>query len=86
MKMTHVVSVDVGTTYVKGYVVDRKGNVVGNATEKVKLPYPCRCPSNTFLQLAVQQPRPGWAEIEPEGLWSQFQDIVKASINSMQHI
>lgn len=36
----------------------------------------------SVLQLVVEQPKPGWAEIDPEKLWTQFQMVVKQSIAS----
>ncbi|XP_062521880.1 putative glycerol kinase 5 isoform X2 [Corticium candelabrum] len=59
-----VIAVDVGTTNVRAHVVDKQGYVVGKASEK----------------LIVEQPKPGWAEIDHEKLWCQFQTVVKDSI------
>ena len=32
------------------------------------------------MKLIVEQPKPGWAEIDHEKLWCQFQTVVKDSI------
>lgn len=50
-----VVGVDVGTTLIKAAAFDRRGRVVARAQAAT----------------ACETPRPGWVEVEMEGLWRQ---------------
>ncbi|XP_039616292.1 putative glycerol kinase 5 [Polypterus senegalus] len=62
----YVLSVDVGTTTIRGYIYDRDGSVRGASSKKIKLLYP----------------KPGWVEIDPEELWQQFVSIVKEAVQA----
>ncbi|NXS08119.1 GLPK protein, partial [Neodrepanis coruscans] len=60
----YVLGVDVGSTVVKCHVYDRAAAVRGSSCRKVESLYP----------------RPGWVEIDPEVLWSQFLTVVKEAV------
>ncbi|OPJ79106.1 putative glycerol kinase 5 isoform B [Patagioenas fasciata monilis] len=60
----YVVGVDVGSTVVKCHVYDRAATVRGSSCRKVESIYP----------------RPGWVELDPEVLWSQFVGVIKEAV------
>ncbi|XP_064929078.1 putative glycerol kinase 5 isoform X5 [Columba livia] len=60
----YVVGVDVGSTVVKCHVYDRAAAVRGSSCRKVESIYP----------------RPGWVELDPEVLWSQFVGVIKEAV------
>ncbi|XP_032302622.1 putative glycerol kinase 5 isoform X4 [Coturnix japonica] len=62
----YVVGVDVGSTAVKCHVYDRGAAVRGSSCRKVESLYP----------------RPGWVELDPEVLWSQFVGVVKEAVQA----
>ncbi|KAM9541920.1 glycerol kinase 5 isoform 3-T3 [Guaruba guarouba] len=62
----YVVAVDVGSTVVKCHVYDRAAAVRGSSSRKVESLYP----------------RPGWVELDPEVLWSQFVGVVKEAVQA----
>ena len=57
-----VVGVDVGTTRIKAAAFDAQGRVVARAE----------------VATACETPRPGWAEVEMEGLWRQVAATLRA--------
>ncbi|XP_069720852.1 glycerol kinase 5 [Phaenicophaeus curvirostris] len=61
-----VLGVDVGSTVLKCHVYDREAAVRGSACRKVESLYPC----------------PGWVEIDPEVLWSQFVGVIKEAVQA----
>ncbi|KAJ7395557.1 hypothetical protein BTVI_154331 [Pitangus sulphuratus] len=61
-----VLGVDVGSTTVKCHVYDRAAAVRGSSCRKVE----SLCP------------RPGWVELDPEVLWSQFVGVIKEAVQS----
>uniref|UniRef100_A0A803V0Y7 Glycerol kinase 5 n=1 Tax=Ficedula albicollis TaxID=59894 RepID=A0A803V0Y7_FICAL len=62
----YVLGVDVGSTVVKCHVYDRAAAVRGSSCRKVE----------------SLSPRPGWVELDPEVLWSQFTGVVKEAVQS----
>ncbi|KAM9007878.1 glycerol kinase 5 isoform 3-T3 [Ara ararauna] len=62
----YVVAVDVGSTVVKCHVYDRAAAVRGSSSRKVESLYP----------------RPGWVELDPEVLWSQFVGVIKEAVQA----
>ncbi|RMC02143.1 hypothetical protein DUI87_21309 [Hirundo rustica rustica] len=60
----YVLGVDVGSTVVKCHVYDRAAAVRGSGYRKVESLYP----------------RPGWVELDPEVLWSQFIGVIKETV------
>ncbi|NXF54094.1 GLPK protein, partial [Oceanites oceanicus] len=62
----YVVGVDVGSTVVKCYVYDRAAAIRGSSCRKVESLYP----------------RPGWVELDPELLWSQFVGVIKEAVQA----
>ncbi|XP_072200936.1 glycerol kinase 5 isoform X1 [Excalfactoria chinensis] len=62
----YVVGVDVGSTAVKCHVYDRAAAVRGSSCRKVESLYP----------------RPGWVELDPEVLWSQFVGVIKEAVQA----
>ncbi|XP_067157967.1 putative glycerol kinase 5 isoform X1 [Apteryx mantelli] len=59
-----VVGVDVGSTVLKCHVYDRAAAVRGSSCRKIESLYP----------------HPGWVELDPEVLWSQFIGAVKEAV------
>ncbi|XP_041126280.1 putative glycerol kinase 5 isoform X2 [Polyodon spathula] len=66
MKDLYILSVDVGTTSIRGHVYDKEANIKGSSSEKISLLYP----------------NPGWVELDPEELWLQFVAVVKAAVQA----
>ncbi|XP_035190911.1 putative glycerol kinase 5 isoform X1 [Oxyura jamaicensis] len=62
----YVLGVDVGSTAVKCHVYDRAAAVRGSSCRKVESLYP----------------RPGWVELDPEVLWSQFIGVIKEAVQA----
>uniref|UniRef100_A0A8B9IJL3 Glycerol kinase 5 n=1 Tax=Anser cygnoides TaxID=8845 RepID=A0A8B9IJL3_ANSCY len=62
----YVLGVDVGSTAVKCHVYDRVAAVRGSSCRKVESLYP----------------RPGWVELDPEVLWSQFIGVIKEAVQA----
>ncbi|XP_074887856.1 glycerol kinase 5 isoform X2 [Buteo buteo] len=62
----YVVGVDVGSTVVKCHVYDRAAAVRGSGWRKVESLYP----------------HPGWVELDPEVLWSQFVGVIKEAVQA----
>ncbi|XP_062136580.1 putative glycerol kinase 5 [Drosophila sulfurigaster albostrigata] len=63
-KASHIAALDVGTTYVRCFVLDDKCVVKGSAADTVEL----------------LNPQPGYFEIEPEGLWRKIVKVITESI------
>uniref|UniRef100_A0A8C0UZ67 Glycerol kinase 5 n=1 Tax=Cyanistes caeruleus TaxID=156563 RepID=A0A8C0UZ67_CYACU len=57
---------DVGSTAVKCHVYDRAAAIRGSSYRKVESLYP----------------RPGWVELDPEVLWSQFTGVIKEAVQA----
>ncbi|KAK1162580.1 putative glycerol kinase 5 isoform X1 [Acipenser oxyrinchus oxyrinchus] len=66
MKDLYILSVDVGTTSIRGHVYDKEANIKGSSSEKISLLYP----------------NPGWVELDPEALWLQFVTVAKAAVQA----
>ncbi|KAI6063303.1 putative glycerol kinase 5 isoform X1 [Aix galericulata] len=62
----YVLGVDVGSTAVKCHVYDRAAAVRGSSCRKVESLYP----------------HPGWVELDPEVLWSQFIGVIKEAVQA----
>ncbi|XP_035693868.1 putative glycerol kinase 5 isoform X1 [Branchiostoma floridae] len=62
----YVVAVDVGTTTLRCHVYDKLANVKGSSSKKVHLLHP----------------KPGWVEMDPEVLWTDFVDVVNEAIRA----
>ncbi|XP_054242165.1 putative glycerol kinase 5 [Indicator indicator] len=62
----YVVGVDVGSTVLKCHVYDQAAAVRGSSCRKVESLYP----------------RPGWVELDPEVLWSQFVGVIKEAVQA----
>jgi len=69
-----LVGVDVGTTNVRSFVFNERGEVLGQAFQGVR----------------IYSPKPGWSEEEPEDLWratlETMRDAVKASKISAEDV
>ncbi|XP_034482674.1 putative glycerol kinase 5 [Drosophila innubila] len=63
-KASHIAALDVGTTYLRCFVLDDKCVVKGSAADTVEL----------------LNPQPGYFEIEPEGLWRKIVKVITDSI------
>uniref|UniRef100_A0A8C3BFP1 Glycerol kinase 5 n=1 Tax=Cairina moschata TaxID=8855 RepID=A0A8C3BFP1_CAIMO len=63
----YVLGVDVGSTAVKCHVYDRAAAVRGSSCRKVESLYP----------------HPGWVELDPEVLWSQFIGVIKEAVQAV---
>ncbi|MGH0146109.1 UNVERIFIED_CONTAM: hypothetical protein FKN15_045090 [Acipenser sinensis] len=66
IKGRYILSVDVGTTSIRGHVYDKEANIKGSSSEKISLLYP----------------NPGWVELDPEELWLQFVAVAKAAVQA----
>uniref|UniRef100_A0A8C5UDD0 Glycerol kinase 5 n=1 Tax=Malurus cyaneus samueli TaxID=2593467 RepID=A0A8C5UDD0_9PASS len=62
----YVLGVDVGSTVVKCHVYDGTAAVRGSSCRKVESLYP----------------HPGWVELSPEVLWSQFIGVIKEAVQA----
>ncbi|XP_048361507.1 putative glycerol kinase 5 [Sphaerodactylus townsendi] len=62
----YVLGVDVGSTVVRCHVYDKTAAIKGSSTKQVE----------------VLHPQPGWVELDPEGLWTQFVDVVKEAVQA----
>ncbi|KAM8953753.1 glycerol kinase 5 [Pelodytes ibericus] len=63
-----VVAVDVGSTVLRCYVYNQAGEIRGRAEDKIEVLYP----------------RHGCVEIDPEGLWKQFVNVVKGAVKDAE--
>ncbi|KAM4821678.1 glycerol kinase 5 isoform 1-T1 [Thomomys bottae] len=61
-----VLGLDVGSTVIRCHVYDRTARVRGSSARKVDTLYP----------------QPGWVEIDPHALWSQFVAVIKDSVKA----
>ncbi|XP_017488580.1 PREDICTED: putative glycerol kinase 5 [Rhagoletis zephyria] len=66
--MIYIATLDVGTTTVRCFIIDARGEVLGSSTERVKL----------------LNPQPGHFEIEPETLWAQIVSVVNRAVIDAQ--
>ncbi|EDW70094.2 glycerol kinase 5 [Drosophila virilis] len=63
---SHIAALDVGTTYLRCFVLDENCTVKGSAADAVEL----------------LNPQPGYFEIEPEGLWRKIIKVITESIRN----
>lgn len=64
--MSYVLGIDVGTTRVRCFAVDKEGHIV----------------SSHFSNITVLHPQQGHSEIDPEGLWQEFKGVVSSTLTS----
>ncbi|XP_077204890.1 glycerol kinase 5 [Paroedura picta] len=62
----YLLGVDVGSTVIRCHVYDRAASVKGVGAKQVE----------------VLHPQPGWVELDPENLWTQFVDVVKEAVQA----
>lgn len=66
--MSYVLGIDVGTTRIRCFAVNKEGRIL----------------SSHFLNVTVLHPQQGHSEIDPEGLWQDFKDVVNTTLTSGQ--
>ena len=66
--MSYVLGVDVGTSRIRCFAVDKDGQVA----------------CSKFSHITILHPQQGHCEIEPEGLWQDFKAVVSDTISSGQ--
>ncbi|XP_075157684.1 glycerol kinase 5 [Haematobia irritans] len=66
--MCYIAALDVGTTSVRCFVLSEKCEIKGYAVEAVQL----------------LNPKPGYFEIEPEGLWAQIVRVIQNAVKNAQ--
>ena len=66
--MSYVLGIDVGTTKLRCFAVDRDGKQI----------------SSHFTAVTVDHPQPGYSEIDPEGLWLGFKEVVSGTLSNGQ--
>lgn len=66
--MSYLMGIDIGTSGTKTVLFDTEGRVVGSAFEE----YP------------LSQPRPGWAEQDPEDWWRAVRESIRRVLNETQ--
>ena len=66
--MTYVLGVDVGTTRIRCFAIDKQGKPL----------------SSYFTGVKVLHPQPGYSEIDPEELWLGFKDVVSNTLTNGQ--
>ena len=66
--MSYVLGIDVGTTRVRCFAVDREGHVI----------------ASQFTNMTVLHPQQGHSEIDPEVLWQDFKEVVSKTLSSCQ--
>ncbi|KAI8118783.1 putative glycerol kinase 5 [Lucilia cuprina] len=66
--MHYIAALDVGTTTVRCFVLNEKCEIRGSAVEAVEL----------------LNPKPGYFEIEPEGLWRKIVRVIKTAVQNAQ--
>ena len=65
-KYKYVASVDVGTTYIRCHIYNKKGEIISHAKENIK----------------IYNPQPGRFEINPHILYNDFINVLKAAVGS----
>ncbi len=66
--MAYVLGVDVGTTRIRCFAIDKEGQSL----------------SSHFTGVEVLHPQPGYSEIDPERLWQGFKEVVSTTISNGQ--
>jgi len=61
-----VMGIDVGTTTIRSFIFNRKGEICGSCSDKV----------------TILTPFPGWNEIDPEDLWNKIVKVMRGAITS----
>ncbi|XP_061492900.1 putative glycerol kinase 5 isoform X2 [Rhineura floridana] len=62
----YILGIDVGSTVIRCHVYDKAAVLKGSSAKQVE----------------VLHPRPGWVELEPESLWTQFVGVVKEAVQA----
>ncbi|XP_015268957.1 PREDICTED: putative glycerol kinase 5 [Gekko japonicus] len=62
----YMLGVDVGSTVIRCHVYDKAAAIKGVSAKQVE----------------VLHPQPGWVELDPESLWTQFVDVVKEAVQA----
>ncbi|KAJ6669365.1 hypothetical protein lerEdw1_008174 [Lerista edwardsae] len=62
----YILGVDVGSTVIRCHVYDKAAVLRGSSTKQVK----------------VLHPQPGWVELDPEYLWTQFIDVIIEAVQA----
>uniref|UniRef100_A0ABM5G393 Glycerol kinase 5 isoform X2 n=1 Tax=Pogona vitticeps TaxID=103695 RepID=A0ABM5G393_9SAUR len=60
----YILGIDVGSTVIRCHVFDKGAALKGSSSKQVE----------------VLHPQPGWAELDPENLWTQFVEVVKEAV------
>lgn len=61
MMAEYILSIDQGTTTTRAFIIDRKGNYIGTASQK-------------FQQII---PNPGWVEHDPNAIWQSVCNVIE---------
>lgn len=61
----YILSIDQGTTTTRAFIIDRKGNYIGTASQK-------------FQQII---PKPGWVEHDPDVIWKTVYNVIEEVIH-----
>lgn len=61
----YILSIDQGTTTTRAFIIDRKGNYIGTASQK-------------FQQII---PKPGWVEHDPDVIWKTVYNVIEEVID-----
>ncbi|MGC9307708.1 MAG: glycerol kinase 5 [Thermoplasmatota archaeon] len=62
--MKHLMAIDAGTTGIRAIIFDEDSQMVSHAYETIEL----------------HQPRPGWSEQDPNGVWQACQQVMKQAL------
>ncbi len=91
-RRSYVDSVDFGTNSVRCFLYDQQGKVRSSASERVILLYNiCLKKKNDIMnesfcfigtQITQLYPHQGWNEIDPEEVWTKFQNTFKSALRS----
>ncbi len=66
--MSYVLGVDVGTSRIRCFAVDKEGQIL----------------SSHFSAITVLHPQQGHCEIDPEGIWQDFKEVVSKTLSNGQ--
>jgi len=64
--MRHVLAIDEGTTGVRALIFDERGTLVGGS----------------YRELAPSYPKPGWIELDPQGIWEATQTVCRQALQA----
>ncbi|XP_026557349.1 putative glycerol kinase 5 isoform X1 [Pseudonaja textilis] len=63
-EMKYILGIDVGSTVIRCHVYDKAAVLKGFSSK----------------QIEALHPQPGWVELDPESLWTQFTDVIKEAV------